>query len=223
MEDVDALQDEGNNHNNKQKMAGSSKTCGEKTGANEGSVNKARDIITAPDGGWGWMIVVAAFISNFIIDGVIGCFGLLFPDLLEQFSASSALTSMAGSMIVGVYMCSSMFMTFTPHVCLSSYLSIRLSVSVFLSVFCLLTLLVSLSVSLCYLPACQSILPWSRVCVRVFVYLCVCVCVVCVCVCMCVCVSFPFYLPIYLRYFRFDLLTCRPIHPDIKTIYPPWN
>ena len=67
----------------------------------------------APDGGWGWMIVVAAFMVNFIVDGVIGCFGLIYPDLMRQFSSSPALTSMAGSLIVGMYMCSSKCIVFS--------------------------------------------------------------------------------------------------------------
>lgn len=65
------------------------------------------NVVIAPDGGWGWMIAVAAFMVNFIIDGVIGCFGLIYPDLERQFAAGPSLTSMAGSLIVGVYMCCS--------------------------------------------------------------------------------------------------------------------
>lgn len=68
---------------------------------------KRHETKVGPDGGWGWMIVVAAFMVNFIVDGVIGCFGLIYPDLMRQFSSSPALTSMAGSLIVGIYMCSS--------------------------------------------------------------------------------------------------------------------
>lgn len=59
---------------------------------------------SAPDGGWGWMIVFAVFMGNFIIDGVVGCFGFFYPALLDAFHASPAVTSMSGSLIVGVYL-----------------------------------------------------------------------------------------------------------------------
>ena len=66
-------------------------------------------LLIAPDGGWGWMIVLSDFMVNFIIDGVIGCFGLIYPELLTEFTSSASLTSMAGSLIVGTYMCSSRY------------------------------------------------------------------------------------------------------------------
>lgn len=63
----------------------------------------------APDGGWGWMIVFAVFVGNFLIDGCAGSFGILYPELLEEFDASPAMTSMAGSLIVAVYLFSSKY------------------------------------------------------------------------------------------------------------------
>ena len=58
------------------------------------------------------MIALSDFMVNFIIDGVIGCFGLIYPELLTEFTSSPSLTSMAGSLIVGTYMCSSRYKTF---------------------------------------------------------------------------------------------------------------
>ena len=71
--------------------------------------NKADMLVIAPDGGWGWMIALSDFMVNFIVDGVIGCFGLIYPDLIREFKSSPSLTSMAGSLIVGTYMCSSRY------------------------------------------------------------------------------------------------------------------
>ena len=62
---------------------------------------------TAPDGGWGWMVVVAVFGGNLLIDGCAGSFGILYPELLSAFGASASMTSMAGSLIVAVYLFSS--------------------------------------------------------------------------------------------------------------------
>lgn len=65
----------------------------------------------APDGGWGWMVVIAVFFVNFLIDGCAGSFGILYPELLEHFQASPATTSMAGSLIVAVYLFSSKYLS----------------------------------------------------------------------------------------------------------------
>ena len=59
------------------------------------------------DGGWGWLVVLAVFVGNLLIDGVIGCFGLLYPEILEEFGANPAVTSLAGSILVGIYLFSS--------------------------------------------------------------------------------------------------------------------
>ena len=48
---------------------------------------------TAPDGGWGWVIVVASFFINFIADGVTFSFGVLFLQLQEEFQEGKALTA----------------------------------------------------------------------------------------------------------------------------------
>ena len=56
-----------------------------------------------PDGGWGWMVVVASFVSNLIVDGVAYTFGIIMPDLIDHFDASKGKTAVVGSMIPGLY------------------------------------------------------------------------------------------------------------------------
>lgn len=48
---------------------------------------------TAPDGGWGWVIVIAAFMVNMIADGITFSFGVLFDELQEEFGESKAVTA----------------------------------------------------------------------------------------------------------------------------------
>lgn len=57
----------------------------------------------APDGGWGWVIVLAVFIGNCLMDGCIGSFGIFYPVLQAAFDSGPVETSMAGSLLVAVY------------------------------------------------------------------------------------------------------------------------
>ena len=54
-----------------------------------------------PDGGWGWAVVAAAFLSNLIVGGVCYMFGIIMPELLEHFQAGKGKTAFVGSVVPG--------------------------------------------------------------------------------------------------------------------------
>ncbi len=56
-----------------------------------------------PDGGWGWVVVFAAFITNLVIDGICVSFGIMANDLVDHFNASMATVMLTGSLLLGVY------------------------------------------------------------------------------------------------------------------------
>nr|CDS34256.2 monocarboxylate transporter [Hymenolepis microstoma] len=56
-----------------------------------------------PDGGWGWIVVAAAFLTNLIIDGICVTFGIMVTDFVEHFNASVASVMLLGSLLVGMY------------------------------------------------------------------------------------------------------------------------
>jgi len=56
------------------------------------------------DGGWGWVVTIASFFSNMIVDGVCYTFGLLYAELLEEFQAGRSKTALVGSLLVGTYL-----------------------------------------------------------------------------------------------------------------------
>jgi len=58
--------------------------------------------LKAPDGGWGWVVVAAAFFVNMIADGVTFSFTYLFQELEKEFGQSKAVTSFAVSMFHAV-------------------------------------------------------------------------------------------------------------------------
>jgi len=57
-----------------------------------------------PDGGWGWMVVAATFVSNLVVDGVAYTFGIIMPELIDYFDSSKGKTALVGSMVSGVYL-----------------------------------------------------------------------------------------------------------------------
>uniref|UniRef100_UPI00398F010A monocarboxylate transporter 13 n=1 Tax=Pristiophorus japonicus TaxID=55135 RepID=UPI00398F010A len=61
----------------------------------------------APDGGWGWMIVLAAFIQSALVFGVIRSFGVFFVAFVDYFSEASSTVSWITSMAVAVQQFSS--------------------------------------------------------------------------------------------------------------------
>ncbi|XP_069122460.1 monocarboxylate transporter 3-like [Argopecten irradians] len=59
-------------------------------------------ITKAPDGGWGWIVVMASFMQHALIDGMTCTFGIFYDDILATFNEGSARTQVLSSIIVGV-------------------------------------------------------------------------------------------------------------------------
>lgn len=55
-----------------------------------------------PDGGWGWVVVIASFFIATVADGLAFSYGLLNARLVKYFEASEALTSLIGSLFISV-------------------------------------------------------------------------------------------------------------------------
>lgn len=70
----------------------------------KGDMASERNIATKPflDGGWGWAVMVASFLSQALIGSVYFGYGILLPEWMEEFKSSSAITSLIGSTVAGV-------------------------------------------------------------------------------------------------------------------------
>eukprot|EP00794_Sanderia_malayensis_P011334 gene11334-12519_t len=55
-----------------------------------------------PDGGFGWVVVFAAFCVQFLVLGVMNNFGVLFSELLVEFNRGKSKTSWVGSITYGL-------------------------------------------------------------------------------------------------------------------------
>ncbi|XP_071443323.1 LOW QUALITY PROTEIN: monocarboxylate transporter 14-like [Hetaerina americana] len=56
----------------------------------------------APDGGWGWMIVVASMGISLVADGISFSFGIIYIEFLRHFQESKSKTSVIGSLFMAV-------------------------------------------------------------------------------------------------------------------------
>ena len=57
-----------------------------------------------PDGGWGWVVVIASLFINIIVDGVCFSFGVFYVAFLDHFGESKGKTAWVGSLIPGMYL-----------------------------------------------------------------------------------------------------------------------
>ena len=53
------------------------------------------------DGGWGWLVVLACFLINFVIDGVTYSFGMLMEPLMADMEEGNFGCATIGSIQVG--------------------------------------------------------------------------------------------------------------------------
>jgi len=63
------------------------------------------EIVIAPDGGWGWVIVIASFFSNMVVDGTVFSFGVLVDPIKDASGGTISISTIAwvGSLATGFY------------------------------------------------------------------------------------------------------------------------
>ncbi|XP_015912580.1 monocarboxylate transporter 9 isoform X2 [Parasteatoda tepidariorum] len=57
-----------------------------------------------PDGGYGWVIVAASFLSNMIVDGIAYTFGIFFTEFVRHYDVPKGKVAWVGSLLSGFYM-----------------------------------------------------------------------------------------------------------------------
>lgn len=62
-----------------------------------------------PDGGWGWVVMCASFVNNFILDGIAYSFGAFLNDYVDYFNESVAAVTLANALLCGVYLLVGMY------------------------------------------------------------------------------------------------------------------
>ena len=60
------------------------------------------DPYAPPDGGWGWVVMIAAFLCCLVLDGICYIFGVFLQPMMEDFNVDNATMSAVGSVLSGV-------------------------------------------------------------------------------------------------------------------------
>lgn len=66
--------------------------------------------IQPPDGGWGWIVCFATFMTNFTVTGITSTNGIILLGLLGLFNESVSKTSLVGSVLAGFLMFGGMYL-----------------------------------------------------------------------------------------------------------------
>jgi len=66
------------------------------------SVTVDATVPTAPDGGWGWMVVLGSFVMHVIVYGIMYSFGVFVEDFVDYFECSKSAVGGLGSLMFGV-------------------------------------------------------------------------------------------------------------------------
>ncbi|XP_022185604.2 monocarboxylate transporter 3 [Nilaparvata lugens] len=62
-------------------------------------------IPSPPDGGYGWVIVLASFMCNMIVDGIAYTFGVVMADFVAYYGVGKGTVAWVGSLLSGMYLC----------------------------------------------------------------------------------------------------------------------
>lgn len=62
------------------------------------------DLPAPPDGGYGWIIVVASFVCNMVVDGIAYTFGIFLFPIIDYYNESKGKTAWVGSLLTGTYL-----------------------------------------------------------------------------------------------------------------------
>ncbi|XP_038213868.1 monocarboxylate transporter 10 [Zerene cesonia] len=68
-------------------------------------------LVVPPDGGWGWMVVAASFMCNFIVDGILFCGGSLIKPIQTEFNVSDGQVAPVNSLLQGFYLLAGPFVS----------------------------------------------------------------------------------------------------------------
>lgn len=69
------------------------------------------NVVVPPDGGWGWVVMIASFCCNVVVDGIVFSAGMFLAPIGEEFGAAKAETALVSSLLSGFYLIAGPFVS----------------------------------------------------------------------------------------------------------------
>lgn len=68
-------------------------------------------VVVPPDGGWGWVVMIASFCCNLIVDGIVMSAGGFKEEIAKEFGASQSAVALVCSLLGGFYLIAGPFVS----------------------------------------------------------------------------------------------------------------
>lgn len=69
------------------------------------------DVVVPPDGGWAWVVMVASFLCNTVVDGIVLSSGMIQKSLIDDFQVSEGYVALVSSLLSGFYLMAGPFVS----------------------------------------------------------------------------------------------------------------
>lgn len=60
-------------------------------------------VIIPPDGGWGWVVVLASFYCQMVLDGIMLSFGMILEEIALHYNTTRSSAAAIGSVMYGMH------------------------------------------------------------------------------------------------------------------------
>ncbi|XP_055916153.1 uncharacterized protein LOC129948997 [Eupeodes corollae] len=73
--------------------------------------DSSAEVIVPPDGGWAWVVMVASFLCNTVVDGIVLSSGMIQVSLMNEFKVSEGYVQLVSSLLSGFYLMAGPFVS----------------------------------------------------------------------------------------------------------------
>lgn len=77
----------------------------------EEEIDDSAEVVVPPDAGWAWVVMVASFLCNTVVDGIVLSSGMIHKSLMAEFKVSAGYVALVSSLLSGFYLMAGPFVS----------------------------------------------------------------------------------------------------------------